>query len=63
MPNYEYKCDDCKKIFDTFYLIDKKPKIVHCKNCNSGNTTKLFTIGGISFKGPGFYVNDYKKDI
>ena len=62
MPNYDYKCNECQNNFTVFYLIDKRPKKITCKTCGSSDTTKLFTIGGISFKGPGFYVNDYKKE-
>lgn len=44
MPNYPYRCMDCKKrfeIFLTFSEYGKRP--VHCPHCNSQNVQRRIT--------------------
>jgi len=61
MPNYDYKCADCGRIFEKFHGMNETPQ-VDCPECTSVNTSRQISLGaGIVFKGAGFYVNDYKK--
>ena len=59
MPTYEYKCNNCGKIFEVFQKITDEP-LTTCPECN-GKLTRLISGGiGIIFKGSGFYTTDYK---
>lgn len=61
MPTYDYKCDDCGRIFEKFHGMNETPQ-VGCPECRSVNTARQVSLGaGIVFKGAGFYVNDYRK--
>jgi len=61
MPRYDYICKHCKVKFEITQSIKDAPLTI-CKDCK-GELKKLITgIGGFILKGPGFYVNDYKKD-
>lgn len=61
MPTYQYECSHCKHSFEKFQQITDK-SLKKCPQCNHKSLTKLIGSGGaIIFKGPGFYVNDYKK--
>ena len=47
MPIYEYKCNDCNKVFEE--LVSSDPgKLLPCPNCSSENTKKLMSAAGIS---------------
>ena len=60
MPTYEYACD-CGKRFDIFQSISSTP-FADCPKCGTQVRRSISNnIGGIIFKGPGFYVNDYKR--
>lgn len=60
MPTYEYECMECKYRFEKFQSMNDDP-IRKCRECG-GDVKRLIGAGaGIIFKGPGFYVNDYKK--
>lgn len=60
MPTYEYKCLECNHTFSVFQSMKDDP-VKLCEKCN-GHVRKVFGTAGIIFKGPGFYVNDYKKN-
>lgn len=60
MPTYEYKCTKCSNDFEVFQSINDEP-VKTCPECG-GEVKKVFAPVGTIFKGPGFYVNDYKKD-
>ena len=61
MPTYEYECMECKYRFEVFQSMKDEP-VKKCRKCN-GDVRRLFVPGaGIIFKGPGFYVTDYKKN-
>lgn len=53
MPVYLYACEKCE---DNKELVkdmnDPDPK--NCPDCN-GNIKRIFSVGGIAFKGKGFY--------
>jgi putative FmdB family regulatory protein len=58
MPTYGYKCTACA---DTFEILQKitEDALTSCEKCG-GKLKKLIYPVGISFKGDGFYVTDYK---
>lgn len=58
MPTYEYQCRECGNRFERFQKMTD-PAVTECPSCG-GNVRKLMHLPAIAFKGPGFYVNDYK---
>ena len=59
MPNYDYKCLKCEKIFEIFQSMKDEP-LKNCPDCN-GKVKRLIGAGaGTIFKGSGFYHTDYK---
>ncbi|MFA7288689.1 MAG: FmdB family zinc ribbon protein [Melioribacteraceae bacterium] len=59
MPNYDYKCMGCGKVFEYFQSINAEP-IKECPECK-GKLKKLIGAGSTPiFKGTGFYQTDYK---
>ena len=60
MPTYDYKCTRCNKIFEVFHGITENPDVL-CPECSGVSVRQISGGVGIMFKGPGFYVNDYKK--
>lgn len=58
MPTYEYKCKECHNKFEVKQSM-QDPEITNCPKCN-GKVSKIMNIGGIAFKGNGFYANDAK---
>jgi putative FmdB family regulatory protein len=59
MPTYGYRCNDCGVEFERFQKMSDAP-VTTCDDCG-GSVKKLLYPVGISFKGSGFYVNDYAK--
>jgi putative FmdB family regulatory protein len=60
MPNYDYRCLSCGHEYELFQSISEKPA-AKCPECGK-KVQRLFGGGaGVSFKGTGFYVTDYKK--
>ena len=66
MPNYNYKCSNCNKLYTVFQSI----KDDAYKNCNQlsensdceGKVFRLISSNtGLIFKGTGFYLNDYSR--
>jgi putative FmdB family regulatory protein len=57
MPTYGYECTACRNQVEVMQSIKDAPLTV-CENCG-GVLRKLIYPIGISFKGAGFYVNDY----
>ena len=60
MPNYDFECNHCKKVFDAIVPIKDMDKAQRCA-CG-GIAYRIFSCGvfGLMFKGPGFYETDYK---
>lgn len=54
MPIYEYKCRDCKALFEIITTsADQQNKPVKCKECNSPNTGKIISSSSFRLnKGP-----------
>lgn len=59
MPTYEYQCTTCNDRFERFHRMSD-PAVKECPDCG-GLVRKVMHPPAIAFKGPGFYVNDYKK--
>lgn len=59
MPIYEFKCKACKNEYEGLVRMGSK---MMCPKCKSFNVKQLISkIGGIIFKGTGFYETDYKQ--
>ncbi len=67
MPIYEYKCEDCGKVFEYQQKISDLPlEFCPIEVCDSiehkgkGKVHRLISKGvGLIFKGNGFYITDY----
>ena len=57
MPTYGYECLSCDNQFEIFQSIKDDPLKV-CDSCGGVLRKRIYPVG-ISFKGSGFYVNDY----
>lgn len=57
MPTYGYECLSCDNKFETFQSI-KDDALTTCAECGGTLRKRIYPVG-ISFKGSGFYVNDY----
>lgn len=60
VPAYNYKCPKCENIIEQIHAMDMNPKIMDCPDCKVA-LFKMFTFGGVSFNGTGFYSNDKKE--
>ena len=61
MPTYSFQCDNCNYKFDKFQKITAKT-LRKCPKCKKKTLVRLIgSGGGIIFKGPGFFCNDYGK--
>lgn len=57
MPRYDYKCEDCDRVFETTHGVNDS--LDGCPACG-GKVRRLFHPVGIIFKGSGFYKTDYR---
>lgn len=57
MPTYGYECLSCDNQFEIFQSI-KDDALTTCSECGGTLRKRIYPVG-ISFKGSGFYVNDY----
>ncbi len=57
MPTYGYECLSCDNQFEIFQSI-KDDALTTCNECGGTLRKRIYPVG-ISFKGSGFYVNDY----
>ena len=57
MPTYGYECLSCDNQFEIFQSI-KDDSLTTCAECGGSLRKRIYPVG-ISFKGSGFYVNDY----
>jgi len=61
MPTYEFRCPKGHE-FEQFYkTISSAPSVVTCPECGVVAVRKL-SVGGLVFKGSGFYLTDYGKN-
>ena len=58
MPLYEYDCPHCGR-FEVLQKLSDAPLQKH--DCGR-KVKKVLSAGAFSFKGSGFYVNDYKNN-
>lgn len=59
MPNYDYKCSSCEKVFEVFQKMSD-PVLTKCPECGKETVERLISGGNFAFKGSGFYITDYK---
>jgi len=57
MPEYDYQCEKCERMFVKEHPMAFRGKI-KCPCCGSLSTVKVFHAAGVVFKGSGFYVTD-----
>jgi putative FmdB family regulatory protein len=57
MPTYGYECTGCADHFEVVQSIKDSP-LTKCERCGGVLKKRIYPVG-ISFKGSGFYVNDY----
>lgn len=65
MPNYKYKCEECKKIFKEFQGINDPP-IEKCPMCGSNTAHRIICFeGNIFVKNPvgGVPVQTMRKNL
>lgn len=60
MPTYEYRCAK-GHAFEVFQRMSDEP-VSTCPECGAEAERLLSAGAGLLFKGPGFYVTDYRKD-
>lgn len=60
MPTYQYRCQDCLHEFETTQRIVAEP-LKTCPACQKESLKRVIGNVGISFKGSGFHINDYKE--
>jgi putative FmdB family regulatory protein len=61
MPIYEYECQSCGRIFETFQKISDDP-LTECEVCK-GPVNRLISNCSFQLKGTGWYVTDYKSPV
>ncbi len=59
MPIYEYRCENCGKVFEVRQKFVDEPLQTH-EECG-GKVERLVSAPAFNFKGSGWYVNDYAK--
>lgn len=60
MPMYDYECNDCAAEFEVRRSFNDQSEVC-CPKCK-GRSRRVFSAVPIVFKGPGFYVTDYRKN-
>ena len=58
MPIYEYRCNDCGKVFEAIQKFSDKP-IRKCVHCSGKKVEKLISQSSFVLKGSGWYKTDY----
>jgi len=46
MPIYEFRCRNCKKVFEVLFRSRDEKLSVRCPECRSDKTEKLFSVFG-----------------
>jgi len=57
LPLYPYRCTKCGHRFEKIQSFSSEPE-TECPQCG-GALERPLTVPGLSFKGAGWYVNDY----
>ena len=58
MPAYDYRCQNCQKVFEKNQRISEPAGAV-CPGCGGAECTRLITGGTFHLKGSGWYASDY----
>ena len=58
MPAYDYRCQNCQKVFEKNQRISE-PAGATCPDCGSVDCMRLITGGTFHLKGSGWYASDY----
>jgi len=48
MPIYDYRCDECGKVYDVFHKVKEVVEDVVCPHCASTKHTRLLSAPSIS---------------
>ena len=59
MPIYEYRCDDCDRVFEAIQRISDAP-LDACRDCGAP-ARRIVSSPAIQFLGSGWYVTDYAR--
>lgn len=59
MPLYEYRCEQCGKVFEVIQKFSDAPLETH-QECG-GKVERLISAPALQFKGSGWYITDYAK--
>lgn len=59
MPIYEYKCDNCEKVFEVRQKFSD-PLVTTHEECG-GPVHRLLSAPAFQFKGSGWYITDYAR--
>ena len=67
MPNYEYECTQCERVFEVFQSMSARTKRAlktDCEQCNNKAPVirRIGTGAAVIFKGSGFYETDYRSE-
>ncbi len=57
MPIYEYECESCGKVVESWQKFSDPP-LTTCESCG-GRLHKLISMSSFHLKGSGWYVTDY----
>lgn len=60
MPTYEYRCPK-GHLFETIQKMSDPP-VASCPECDADAERLISAGAGFLFKGPGFYITDYRSD-
>lgn len=61
MPIYVYQCRTCSSTHEALQKFSDPPLTI-CPSCNGPLQKIISPEFGLSFKGSGFYITDYKKN-
>jgi putative FmdB family regulatory protein len=61
MPTYDYECRKCRHRFEIFEAISAE-SVKPCPACGRKSAHRAISGGaGLLFRGPGFYITDYRR--
>lgn len=61
MPTYIYLCESCGTKLEKFHGINENPCYL-CPSCSGKLVREISGGSGFLFKGPGFYITDYRSE-
>ena len=59
MPIYEYRCEDCDKVFEVIQKISEK-SLLNVSVVKKGSVQRMVSSSGFRLKGSGWYETDFK---